>query len=500
MNQQQETSSIRHLQDFEQLVQTIIDDGHVPGAAVILIKDGDVVLSKGFGKRNLAENLAVTPRTLFPIGSSTKAFTTTALAMLVAEGKLEWDTPVQHYLPSFKLQDQFASERIALRDLVSHRSGLPRHDFLWYGSRFSRKEVVERLAYLEPSADFRTLYQYNNLMFVTAGYLLEQVSGQTWEAFVAERIFKPLGMTTSTFFPHDSRQTNDYALPYAEEDGVVNEIPFYDAWQITGPAGSISANLEDMQHWLRFHLNQGKHGETQLVDAVQLAQTHLPQMVIPPGTTVPRGAYKEFAHWSYGMGWFVGSYKGHRMVQHGGTIDGFKAEVALLPDDHIAVAVFVNLNRSETPNTIAFSACDYLLGVEVTDWNSRYMAEMQQVAEQIKQIEAMQKIEAVPDAPPSHPLESYVGEYEHPAYGKVAITCTGEGLQLTYNGVSSQLTHIHYDLFEWSVRRLLVQSHVAFTTNEKGTIESFTFKVEPTVKPQVFTRVPDGTHSEPLII
>src|SRR5581483_12015490 len=171
----------------EDEVRAILQDGKVPGAAVIILKDEEVLLSQGFGKRHVARDLDVTPRTLFAIGSSGKAFTAAAIAMLVADGKLEWDRPVRHYLPTFKLQDPFASERLTVRDLLCHRCGLPRHDFLWYGSKLTRKELVERLAYLDASADFRARYQYNNLMFATAGYVIEQVSGQTWEEFVAER-------------------------------------------------------------------------------------------------------------------------------------------------------------------------------------------------------------------------------------------------------------------------------------------------------------------------
>ncbi|MGH2510610.1 MAG: serine hydrolase domain-containing protein, partial [Ktedonobacteraceae bacterium] len=347
MNSQTETAV--QLAGFENDVHAALQDGKVPGAAVIIIKDGKVLLSQGFGTRNVAKNLAVTPRTLFPIGSSGKAFTAAAVAMLVEEGKLEWEKPVRHYLPTFKLHDPFASERLTVRDLLCHRCGLPRHEFLWYGSNFTRKEVVERLQYLEPNADFRALYQYNNLMFVTAGYLIECVTGQTWEEFVAARIFKPLGMTTSTTAIEDSQKTDDYALPYGERKGVIKEIPFYSKFQIIGPAGGVNTNLEDMEHWLRFQLNEGKHGETQLLAAEHLTQNHTPHTVIPAGASIPIGKYSEVANWCYGQGWFVGSYRGHRMVQHGGSIDGFMAEVVLLPDEHAAVAVFTNRGGTIVP-------------------------------------------------------------------------------------------------------------------------------------------------------
>ncbi len=494
MSQQVHTTAIApQLKGFEDDVHAAMRDGKVPGAAVLIIKDGEVLFSQGFGKRNVAENLDVTPRTLFPIGSSGKAFTAAAIAMLVEEGKLEWDKPVRHYLPTFKLHDPFATEHMTVRDLLCHRSGLPRHEFLWYGANFTRKEMVERLAYLEPNADFRARYQYNNLMYATAGYLIECVTGQTWEAFVAERIFKPLGMTSSSTAIEALLATGDYALPYEEKKDEIKEVPFYSKFQAMGPAGGISTNLEDMQHWLRFQLNEGKHGETQLLAAEHLAQNHTPHTVIPAGEAAPTGKYPEVADWCYGQGWFIGSYRGHRMVQHGGSIDGFMAEVALLPDDHAAVAVFTNRGGTFAPYIIAFTACDRLLGAEKTDWNGRLQAEFKQLREQAEKQQEISKVERVPDASPSHALDAYCGEYEHPGYGTVAISRAGDQLRFTYNDIPSSLTHVHYDIFELNLERFEFKAKVSFTTAEKGDIESLAVKLEPTVKAIVFTRVPDPT-------
>jgi CubicO group peptidase (beta-lactamase class C family) len=494
MNLQTETAtSTDQLAGFEDDVRAVLQDGKVPGAAVIIIKEGDVLLSQGFGKRNVAENLDVTPRTLFPIGSSSKAFTSAAIAMLVEEGKLEWDKPIRHYLPAFKLHDQFATERITVRDLLCHRSGLPRHEFLWYGSSMTRKEMVEHLAFLEPNADFRTLYQYNNLMYATAGYLIEQVTGQTWEAFVATRIFKPLGMSASNTAVEASQETGDYALPYEERKDEVVEVPFYNTFQAMGPAGSINTNLEDMEHWLRFQLNEGKLGETQLLAASHLTQNHTPHTVVPVGDEVPMGKYAEVAHWDYGQGWFVGTYRGHRMVQHGGSIDGFMAEVVLLPDDHIAVAVFTNRGSTLVPYIIAFTACDRLLGAEKADWNGR----LQQVfadlkAQAGKQLAEMQQAEpAIPGTHPSHALNAYCGRYMNPGYGVVTISQVEDSLQFIYNDIPSSLTHVHYDIFELNLERFEFKTKVSFATAEKGDIESLSVKLEPTVNAQVFTHVPD---------
>ena len=494
MNSQTETATHTSLlAGFEDDVRAVLQDGKVPGAAVILIKDGEVLLSQGFGKRNVVENLDVTPRTLFAIGSSSKAFTAAAIAMLVEEGKLEWDTPVRHYLPTFKLHNQFATERMTVRDLLCHRSGLPRHEFLWYGSSMTRKEMVERLAYLEPSADFRARYQYNNLMYATAGYLIELVTGRTWEEFLVTRIFKPLGMSTTNTDVEDSQQTDDYALPYEEKKDETQEVPFYGKFLALGPAGSINTNLEDMEHWLRFQLNEGKHGETQLLAVEQLMQTHTPHMVVPVGEEVPTSKYAEIANWCYGQGWFIGSYRGHRMVQHGGSVDGFMAEVVLLPDEHIAIAVFTNRGSTLVPYIIALTACDRLLGAEKTDWNGRLQKEFADIKAQVeKQLAEMQKAEpAIPGTHPSHALDAYCGQYMNPGYGIMTISRVEDSLQCTYNDIPSSLTHVHYDIFELNLERFEFKTRVSFATSEKGDIESLVVKLEPMVKALVFTRLPE---------
>ncbi len=494
MNLHTETATnTAQLAGFEDEVHAILKDGNVPGAAVILIKDGKVLLSQGFGKRNVSENLDVTPRTLFPIGSSSKAFTTAAIAMLVEEGKLEWDKPIKDYLPTFKLYDQFASERITVRDFLCHRSGLPRHEFMWYGSSMTRKEMVERLAYLEPNADFRARYQYNNLMYATAGYLIEVVTGQTWEDFVATRIFKPLGMSTSNTSVEASQKTGDYALPYEEKKDKLEEVPFYNNFQALGPAGSISTNLEDVEQWLRFQLNEGKHGETQLLGAEYLTETHTPQVVVPTGQTVPLSKHAEIVNSNYGLGWAVVSYRGHLMVEHGGSIDGFMAEVVLLPDEQIAVAVFTNRGGTLVPYILAFTACDRLLGTGKTDWNASLQKEYADLKAQAEQQYAeMQKAEpAISGTSPSHFLDAYCGRYQNPGYGVVTISQVENRLQFTYNDIPSSLTHVHYDIFELNLERFDFKTRVSFVTAEKGDIESLTVKLEPTVKALVFTRIAD---------
>ena len=303
---------------FDSFAQQVLTDWKCAGFAVAVIQDGNVIYSKGFGLRDIKNNQPVTPKTLFAIGSSTKSFTVTSLGVLVDQGKIEWDKPVKDYLPDFKMMDQFATDRMTPRDLVTHRSGLPRHDRMWLNSPFTRQEIFERLRYLEPNKDFRTTFQYQNLMFMTAGYLAGHVAGMSWEDHVRKVIFEPLGMTASNFSVSEMQKAADHSQPYTVVKGEVREIPFRNIDTI-GPAGSINSNVEEMAKYVTMHLQHGKG----IISAKNSAEMQSPQMSI----SGPPAENKELGAQSYGMGFFLTSYRGHYLVHHGGNIDGFSALV-----------------------------------------------------------------------------------------------------------------------------------------------------------------------------
>jgi CubicO group peptidase (beta-lactamase class C family) len=476
------------LEGFDAFVEATLKDWTVPGVGVAVVKDGEVLLSRGYGLRDVARGLEVTPQTIFAIGSSSKAFTSMALALLVDDGKLDWDTPLRTYLPTFKLYDAFATERMTPRDLVTHRSGLPRHDLMWYRSPFSRKEIFDRLQYLQPSKDFRALWQYQNLMYMTAGYLVEQLSGRTWEEFVVERIFQPLGMERSNVSVEVSRQAADVALPYKEEDDTLKEIPFANIDTI-GPAGSINSSVEDMTQWLLLHLSDGMRGDRRIVSSGQLAQMHTPQMVIEQGVGLST-KFKETPHVSYALGWFVQPYRGHTMIHHGGNIDGFSAMVAFLPDEKTGVVALTNGNGNPVPIILALNAFDRLLGLDQVPWNDRYkeeMAEIKEAAERGKQQSASSRVEG---QAPSHELSAYVGEYEHPGYGILSVARDGDTLTASYNNLQFALAHYHYDVFEMTYELFDIRLKALFSTNVKGDIDSLAVPLEPTVPDIVFKRRP----------
>ncbi|HEX4947963.1 MAG TPA: serine hydrolase domain-containing protein, partial [Blastocatellia bacterium] len=306
-----------NLSGFDGVVEQVMKDWKVPGIAVAIVKDGKVVYAQGYGYRDVKRQLKVTPDTLFAIGSCSKAFTAAALGLLVDEKKLQWDETVRTHLPGLRLYDDYTTARIRARDLVSHQSGLPRHDLVWYGSPLPRQELFDRLRFLEPSAPLHAKYQYNNLMFMTAGILVEQLAGMSWESFIQQRFFTPLGMKTSNTSVKTSQQAADYSLPYGEEKGEVKEIPFRNIDEI-GPAGSINSSVNEMTNWLSLQMNNGKFGDKQIISERSLLETQTPQIV--SGGDLK---YDESFYVSYAMGWGVYVYRGHHILRHGGGIDGF---------------------------------------------------------------------------------------------------------------------------------------------------------------------------------
>jgi CubicO group peptidase (beta-lactamase class C family) len=479
-----------NLKGFNEFVTRGMAEWKVPGMAVSIVKDGKVIFAEGFGFRDVKQNLKVTPHTLFAIGSCTKAFTATAVGILADEGNVDWDKPVRTYLPAFKLQDVVASERMTPRDLLSHRSGLPRHDLVWYGAAYSRKELFDRLQYLEPNRDFRAVWQYQNLMFMTAGYLVGEAAGTTWEGFIRTRILEPLDMKETNFSVNDSQKAADFALPYREKEDQVEQIPFRNLDAI-GPAGSVNSNVIDMANWMLLNLNKGKFKDKQVISEGALAQVHSPQMVMPNPIQ-----YDEILYASYGMGWMIAPYRGHLLLQHGGGIDGFTALVAFMPRDNIGAVILTNMNGTPLTSIVLFSIIDRMLELSQVDWNKRLKEQLDKAKAEAdkakKEADKDRKLGTVP----SHPLEDFAGEYEHPAYGTFALVKDGEQLKATYNTMDFILNHYHYDIFEAHNEFMDQKIKLSFQTDPKGNIGSVSMQLEPAVKDVVFNRAPEKAMME----
>jgi len=489
----------QRLEGYDDFVRQIMQEWQVPGVAIAIVTDTDILFSQSFGKRDLERDLPVTEQTLFAIASCSKVFTTMALAMLVDEGKLAWDKPVRHYLPSFQLADPVASERLTPRDLLTHRSGLPDNTLAWYNALISRKELVERLQYFEPTHDLRSAWQYNNMMYATAGYLLEVISGQSWENFVHQRILKPLGMVSTTCFPTEALQVSDVAAPHRLADGQLQRIRNYDHTRETamGPAGSIHSNLHDMSKWLQCLLRQGQYGEQdqRLVSQSKFQELITPQMVMP-AMDFPTQGYTELSHSSYALGWWTLSYRGHSLAQHSGGIDGFSSLTTFLPDDKLGIVVLTNREADLVPVHGIFTrtACDRLLGLSEVAWSERTRQEYQRLREQVEQHVRKQQ-ERVPDAPLSHALQDYAGQFTHPGYGTFTLELDGEELKGQLNESEYTVTHLHYDSFLVKSVRFDLQIRATFYTDPQGLLASFAFPIESEEKPIIFKRASTASES-----
>jgi len=469
-----------------QLADSLRQKQQVPGIGIGIIQDGKIALAGGVGQRDAEKNLPVTAQTLFAIGSSSKAFTAMGLGLLVDDGKLEWDKPVIQYMPDFQLYDEFATKEMTAVDLVTHQSGLPRHDLMWYGSSFSRQEIYNRLRFLPPNKSFRSTWQYQNLMYMTAGVLIERLSGKSWEEFTRERIFKPLGMANSVFSVKEVPKTAETALPYRKDGDKAERIPNREIAAV-GPAGSIHSNVNDMLKWVQMHLDAGKVNGQAFIGADAINKMHHPHKVIESSESPE---FPEFSARSYGLGWFVYNRGDMKVVQHGGNIDGFSAYVYMLPKQQIGMVFLTNRDGTGLPGVLANYATDLLLDKPYTDWYTKAFGDESKKEEEKKDEESKKK-KPVPGTTPSHALKDYAGKYEHPGYGIMEVKMVGDSLHMAFNSFDATLRHWHYDVFNAFIKELESDVLVNFYNNKDGVIEKLSAPMEPSMPEDVvFTKLP----------
>jgi len=502
----------RALSGLDQFVTSQMTEWHVPGLALGIIQDGRVVLLKGYGFRDVDQKLPVTPRTLMAIGSNSKSFTVVLMGMLVDSGKLAWDKPVRDYLPDFQLHDELASEAMTPRDLVTHRSGLPRHDLFWYGGSQGREEMYRLLKYLEPNTSFRGRWQYQNLMFMTAGYLVEKRTGRSWDDLIRERLFTPLKMARSNTSVRDLPASDDAALAYvwrpcpaehaaangaaaapggttgptADACGLV-KVPYRNI-DAVAPAGSINSSVEEMLHYIQFHIDSGRYEGRVILskDNDMLMQT--PQTLVGAQPIWP----DDFGMATYGLGLAVMPYRGHKLVQHGGGIDGFISQMSWLPKERIGVVVLTNMSgNNPVPNLVTENVLDRLLGLAPFDWVGRARQQTQEAEAAQKKQRDERAAARKPNTTPSHELAAYAGTYENPGYGRVTVRANGPVLELSFTGFTARLKHYHYDVFEVDDPAELqpLSGLVTFLMDQKGDIDRIAVPFEPSVKDIEFTRV-----------
>jgi CubicO group peptidase (beta-lactamase class C family) len=462
---------------LDAVVAAVLKDFEAPGIAVAVVKDDKVVYLKGAGVREAGTDKAVTPDTLFAIGSCSKAFTATAVAMLVDEGKMGWDDPVRKHLPTFHLADPLADRDATIRDLLCHRTGLNRHDILWVGSPWGREELIRRVAFLPPNRSFRARYEYNNLMFLVAGEAAGKAAGSSWEDLVRKRIFEPLEMKGADFSVTDAQKAPDHARPHHRNDkGKVEAIAWRSLDNIA-PAGAINAGVRDLANWLRFQLADGVFEGRHVLSAANLQETHKPQITVrtegPLAALVKEGLINQV---NYALGWMVYDYRGQLVVAHTGAIEGFRAQTTLLPRAKLGIVVLTNVDRTGVPPATSLALVDLLLDLPHKDWNAFYLDQEKKQREAADKAAQQRKAERHPGTKPSRELKAYAGVYEEPAYGQAEVTQDKEKLTLRWSNFKMPLEHFHFDTFTATgARELPPDSRVTFRLNADGDVEEMTF-------------------------
>ncbi len=418
----------------------------VPGAAIAIVRNDSVIFAKGYGVRQVGTSQPVDERTVFAIGSSSKAFTAAAVAMLVDDKKVSLDERASLYLPGFQLADPYASRELTVRDLLSHRSGLARGELVWYGSGYDRDEIVRRVRFLQPTWSFRSQFGYQNIMYIAAGQTVAHVAKVSWDDFIRDRIFTPLGMTSSTTSIRQNAGVSDLATPHAEVDGIVRAVDWRNI-DNAGPAGSINSNALDMAKWLRLQLGRGSFEGKRLISEKMIDEMRNPTTIVPIDTGARRA--NPFTHLqAYGLGWFVQDYRGRLVVQHGGNVDGMTALVAMMPEENFGMVILTNMNGSGMPTTLMNRAFDHQLGVTPEDWSAKTFARTE--AARARAREAVKKMEAarVPNTKPSLPLAKYAGTYVDSLLGELVVRDSSGTLLLAFGpNWHGALEHWHFDTF-----------------------------------------------------
>lgn len=415
-------------QSFDRYVRNRRAEWRVPGVAIGVVH-GESILYQGLhGFADLGRRQKVTASTRFAIASTTKAFTATAAAILVDEHKLDLDAPVRRYLPCFRLKDSLLTDHVTVRDLLCHRTGIPDYSLAWYGSGLSRQQMLDGLRHLDATQDLRQTFQYQNLMYTAAGALIEAVAGMSFERFVQQRIFQPLGMACARFYDPTLESEPHVARGYElEKKGTHRAMPRYDD-RATAPAGGIYASLQDMCQWVSMNLDGGQYRGVRVVSEEALRDCHCPHMAIP---VIPARA--EFMPMAYGMGWWVTGYRGHLRLWHTGGIDGFCARVDLLPRQRVGTVVLANLDAYPIPYAdwmnyvLALRAHDTLLGLPPVDYNQnlRKAAKSREVASRRRR----GRSGALPGR-----AGKWAGKYGHPSLGFIEVSEDNGELTVQFRG------------------------------------------------------------------
>ena len=486
------------LKGFDAYMEKTLKDWNAPGIGVGIVVGDKLVFAKGYGYRDYGKKLPFTPNTTHQIASNTKLFTAVAAGLLVDEGKLTWDKPVRQSVPSIQFYNDELNNTITVRDMLSHRTGITRHDLIWYRSDDTRKQLFDKLRYMEPKEAARTIFLYNNMMYAAVGFLIELTAGKTWEEFVRERIFQPLEMTHTSFSVADMVKQPEFGVGYTEkrDSFELYAIPYYEDIAGVAPCGAIVSTIDDMSHWLIALMNDGKFKGRQVLPPAVLKATLEPAIALPNALGETRG-YWEILNAAYGMGRWTASYRGHLLAYHGGDLDGFHSQVSFMPQDHIGVIVFV-IGDHAAPlyNIVSYNVYERLLGMSLTPWSERRLEARLKDKKAGTEARSRAGVDRVAGTKPSHALAEYAAVYSNPGYGLLKVTEKDGALQFDFHKIVLPLTHFHYDRFDTPDDEQFGKFSVNFGTNPQGDVDKAVMSLDEAEA--TFTRQPQTVDAKTL--
>ena len=450
------------LQKLDAYIEKASKDWGIPGMSVAIVKDGEIVFSKGYGVLEAGKPEKPDGNTLYAIASNSKAFTSAIIAMLVQEGKINWDDKVQKYLPYFEMYDSFVSRETTIKDLLCHRVGLGTFsgDVIWYKSDLTSEEIIKRLKYLPNKFNFRDGFGYSNAMYITAGEVIKTVTGKTWGQNVQERILDPINMERTVYSLSKLKEKGNFATPHAFEEDKNIPIPYVN-WEEIGALGGIISSVNDMGKWMIFNMNNGIIGKDTLLTPESRNIIWKMHNTFNVDLTKPNDFNTHFG--GYGLGWGIADFHGRLRVSHGGGFDGMISEVTMIPDEKLGVVVLTNGMNAPT-TAVTNYVLNAFLGLKEKDWSAEMLEKNEKRQAEDTRISVRNEMR-VTGTKPSLPLEKYAGKYMAPIYGKIEVKLENGNLRLYFEHtpeLSATLEHWHYDV--WKINWDKTQAWFTFGT------------------------------------
>lgn len=471
----QRAITLQQIQEFDNYVEKVRKEWDVPGLSIAVVKDNQVIFKKGYGVRELGKPEPVDAQTLFACASTTKAMTVALMGMLVDEGKIKWNDPVQKYLPELQLYDAYVTRELKIRDLLIHDSGIGGTDFFTGYMSIPVNEMFRRMVMVKPAYSFRSGFEYQNIMYSAAGRIIERLTGKPWSDVIQERIFTPLGMN-QTAPKRKFIKGNNVTKPHYNVNDTIRVID-YGADSEIGSAGAVWSNADDISKWVICMLDSSKYSGGRLVKPETWTEIFTPQTMFPEDEYPTMQLLKP--NWrTYSLGWYQHDYKGKKVNFHTGSLAGLTAITGQLPDEKLGVFVFGNYDHAEVRHVLLYKTLDWFALGETRDWNTEFKTLYSKIKENGKKRLAELESMRISGTSPSLPLQQYTGKYSSPLFGEVEVIVKDKALLFNVNDViKATLSHWHYDTFygpyenAWNGK-----ASAQFGLGETGKVEALNFE------------------------